>query len=134
MALHIVDDLLNAGAHPDIVPLEGPKAIVAAALEGHVAPILSILRKGGTISANDCAPNYQDACVRIGVVLGSLMNDVAQAKAINEPFCAGGFQRSCAVVAMSDCLLKFSADGKTLPTNLDPKSVARCANLVAQIH
>jgi uncharacterized protein len=123
----IVDDLLNAGAQPDIVPLEGPKAIVAAGMEGNAAPIVKILRKGGLISAKDCEPPYQDGCVRIGMVLGSVMNDLARAKAINEPLCAGGYQRSCAVVAVSDCLLKFSADGKTLPVGLDPDLAKSCA-------
>ena len=127
----IVDDLLNAGAKPDITPPDGPKAIVAAGMEGKAGAIIRILRKGGAISAKDCEPPYQDGCVRVGMVLATVMNDLAQAKAINEPLCAGGYERSCAVVAVSDCLLKFSLDGKGLPANLDPELVKACARPAA---
>ncbi len=122
----IVDDLLNAGANPNLVPLEGPKAIVAAGMEGHARAILSILKRGGTITARDCEPKNQDGCVRIGMVLGALLFDNERAKEINAPFCDQGYQRSCAIVAAASCLLKFTENGKAPSSDQQSKFIESC--------
>lgn len=127
----IVDELLNAGAHPDIVPSDGPKAIVAAGMAGKSAPIVSILRKGGTISGEDCEPNYRDGCVRIGMVMGSVLFDFNRAKEINEPLCTKGHKRSCGVVAASDCILRLTENGKTSLANLDRAAIDGCVREAA---
>lgn len=108
---NIVDQLLAAGAQPDLVPKDGPKAIVAAGMSGHAAPIISILKGGGTISASDCEPKYRDACVRIGMVLGGVLFHQERAKAINQPICDQGYQRSCAVVRAADCISRYTQSG-----------------------
>lgn len=83
--------------------------------------------KSSSLSGGMNVPTYQDGCVRVGIVLATVMKDLARAKAINEPLCAGDFARSCAVVAVSDCFLKLSLDGRRLPGNVDPALAKACA-------